>query len=589
MSVENPAFPTEWRVAELRDFALSIQPGFARQPNDSAAGILQLRMPNVSRSGYIDLSDQKFVDASTRERTKYAVQPGDVIFNNTNSPELVGNAAVFEDDTPCLLSNHMTRIRVDDRTVAPAFLAAVLHRFWQTGQTQRRAKQWINQAAIDIGNLASFQIPLPPLSEQKRIVEILQEAEEIRRLRAEAEAKGRALTGSIFRAYFGEVGTNVKQWREVPVSHFVGSFQGGKSLAGVDSDFDPATPRVLKISAVTSGTLNARESKALPLSYEPPAEHFVRPGDLLITRANTAELVGATALVGDDCPENLVLPDKIWRFVWKDDFQGTPEFVWALFQEPATRRALSNIATGTGGSMKNIAMSKLMQLRVIWPPLEAQEAFTHALRSVRSLDSDPMGSRLAENLQASLSAHAFSGQLTAAWRASRSDGLSQEARQRDTSLQRSVQVVELEPARVSVRLGDVSVFSIAPVTDLNREQQDLQARIQLFCRRTDAPRYFTAESLSHTLDGPLRRNPQAIEGHLAVLAARGLVVPLSLEEQNEASGAFEFGNAYRLPRPEHDAAQDAAGDAEPEQPADDARTHELERLAVLLEQDRDGS
>jgi hypothetical protein len=84
-------------------------------------------------------------------------------------------------------------------------LAAVLHRYWRTGQTQRRAKQWVNQAAIDVDNLKSFRIPLPPLNEQYRIMEILQEAEEIRRLRAEAESKTAELIPAIFAAIFGDL------------------------------------------------------------------------------------------------------------------------------------------------------------------------------------------------------------------------------------------------------------------------------------------------------------------------------------------------------------------------------------------------
>ncbi len=291
-----------------------------------------------------------------------------------------------------------------------------------------------NLPRLDTEAFDSTEIPLPPLSEQQRIVEILQEAEAIRRLRAEAEAKTATLTPSMFRGLFGEIGSNSNGWPIVPISHFVKAFQGGKSLTGIESDYDVTRPRVLKISAVTSGVLNPRESKALPSSYEPPHAHFVKPGDLLITRANTAELVGATALIGKECPENLVLPDKIWRFIWKEDFHGTPEFVWALFQEQATRQSLGNIASGTGGSMKNISMKKLMQMRVIWPPKELQETFSEALREVALLCNATEGDKASLVLQASLSAHAFSGQLTADWREAHADKLALEARERDAAL-----------------------------------------------------------------------------------------------------------------------------------------------------------
>src|SRR5699024_8299180 len=91
--------------------------------------------------------------------------------------------------------------------------------------------------------------------------------------------------------------------------------------------------RVLKISAVTTGAFKAWESKPLPAKYQPPPSHLVRQGDLLMSRANTTELVGAVAYV-HDTPSNLALPDKIWRFDWREP-ESVPLFYHALFQTAA--------------------------------------------------------------------------------------------------------------------------------------------------------------------------------------------------------------------------------------------------------------
>lgn len=455
-----------------------------------------------------------------------------------------------------------------------------------------------NLPRLDAEAFDSIEIPLPPLSEQQRIVEILQEAEAIRRLRSEAETKITDLVPAVFRGLFGELGSNASGWPIVPVSHFVESFEGGKSLTGTEGEFDLSRPRVLKISAVTSGVLVPTESKALPLSYEPPVEHFVKPGDLLITRANTAELVGATALIGKECPSNLVLPDKIWRFVWKDDFQGTPEFVWALFQERATRRKLGNIATGTGGSMKNISMKKLMQMRVIWPPMTLQDTFSEAVREIASLRIATDGDKVSNALQSSLSAYAFSGELTADWRETHSDKLAIEARERDATLKQAGATITRSRRATIQEEEDIWKMQADGIyADLNREQRDLLFRIAQRVGGVNYARYFTAESLSKSIDGPLRRNPQAIEGHLAVFAARGLIIPVSREEQTEDTGEFVFGNAYRLPRRDKvDHLTDEKGarltdekgnDLTTEEvPGDRARARELARIAAQLEKER---
>ncbi len=435
--------------------------------------------------------------------------------------------------------------------------------------------------SLRTSDLARLRIPLPPISEQRRIVEILQEAEEIRRLRAQAEVKTAELIPAMFRGIFGEISTNSKGWPIVPVSHFVESFQGGKSLTGIDSDFDQGRPRVLKISAVTSGYLVPSESKALPSNYEPPEDHFVKEGDLLITRANTEELVGATALVLKGCPTNLVLPDKIWRFVWKQDYDGTPEFVWAMFQEKATRSALGNIASGTGGSMKNIGMAKLLQMRVVWPPKKLQQTFSAALREVLELSNSKEGGKTSALLQASLSAHAFSGQLTERWRAAHKNKLAREIAIRDEE----IKIRKGGPVLINFSMpGTRETPEMFELPDeLNREQLRLLMSIRTQWARREFDLYFTAEMLGKSLDGPLRRNPHVIESHLAVLAARGLIIPVSREEQTGDTGEYVFGTAYRLPQREPKTGE--AGEDE-SRVSDHARLRELERLAAQLEKER---
>jgi len=79
----------------------------------------------------------------------------------------------------------------------------------------------------------------------------------------------------------------------------------------------------------------------------------------------------------------------------------------------------------------------------------------------------------------------------------------------------------------------------------------------------------------------MQYNRQAIEGNLAVLAARGLIIPISLEEQSQDTGEIVFGNAYRLPLDNYN-----APDREEQVTGDHARLSELERLASQLERER---
>jgi type I restriction enzyme S subunit len=132
---------------------------------------------------------------------------------------------------------------------------------------------------------------------------------------------------------------------------------------------------------------------------------------LLFSRANTTELVAATSYVFDT-PPNLLLPDKLWRFVWRQPQVIAPLFVWWLFQAPSVRRELGQRATGTGGSMKNISKPKVLSLEVPLPPLALQTKFAQHVTEIRELEAGQATSRARlDALFQSMLHRAFNGEL----------------------------------------------------------------------------------------------------------------------------------------------------------------------------------
>lgn len=129
---------------------------------------------------------------------------------------------------------------------------------------------------------------------------------------------------------------------------------------------------MLKISSVARGTFDATEYK---VAVNPSAvKKIVHPkkGDLLFSRANTQEMVGATAIVDADY-EQLILPDKLWRLDCGDRI--IVPYLKAYLSIADTRRELSKMATGTSGSMFNISMQKLKSLPIPVPFLALQQEF----------------------------------------------------------------------------------------------------------------------------------------------------------------------------------------------------------------------
>src|SRR5262249_46268513 len=115
---------------------------------------------------------------------KYSLGPGDVVFNHTNSPELVGKTALFTGfKEPVVYSNHFLRIRANDMVLHPRYLALWLNFQWKNRVFENLCTQWVNQATVRRDDLLDLEIALPPLAEQKRIAAILERADRLRRLR----------------------------------------------------------------------------------------------------------------------------------------------------------------------------------------------------------------------------------------------------------------------------------------------------------------------------------------------------------------------------------------------------------------------
>lgn len=134
---------------------------------------------------------------------------------------------------------------------------------------------------------------------------------------------------------------------------------------------------VLKVSAVTWGTFNSNENKRLPLSLEARPECEVRPGDFMLSRANTAELVARSVIAPDDCPEKLLMSDKIVRLNFLDN--ALKPWVNLVNNSDFARAYYKERATGTSDSMRNVSRQVIHELPIPLPSLEVQERVLLAL------------------------------------------------------------------------------------------------------------------------------------------------------------------------------------------------------------------
>jgi type I restriction enzyme S subunit len=219
MKPGNGTFP----VAKLEDLVIEAATGFACGQR-ATDGVIQLRMNNVTRRGELDWSSFIRVPAEKAMLNEYALRTGDVVFNNTNSTEMVGKTALFVGfHEPVVFSNHFTRLRTKADALAPDFLALWLHSQWQAGLFARICDRWIGQSAVQRNKLLALEVPLPPLAEQRRIAARLREQLSIlAEARAALEAQlaaAESLPAAHLRAVFDV--TEAASWPKKTISEMI--------------------------------------------------------------------------------------------------------------------------------------------------------------------------------------------------------------------------------------------------------------------------------------------------------------------------------------------------------------------------------
>ena len=366
-------------------------------PAGLPAETIYIGLEHIERGGRI--LGHETVGSAAPASTKFRFTPHHVLFGKLRPnlgkiarPNFAGICST--DIIPIRPGNHLDRGYLAHYLAQPSMIDFAASR--ATGANLPRLSPTV---------LATFAIPLPSLDEQRRIAAILDHTDTLRAKRRQALAHLDSLPQAIFHRMFGDPDDATAA---VPFGD-IATLSGGRNLVADDSSADSAY-RVLKISAVTTGQFRPEESKPLPSDYTPPTTHLVRQGDLLMSRANTAELVGAVAYV-HSTPDSLALPDKVWRFAWRDP-HSSPLFYQALMQTPTIRRRISRLASGTGGSMKNISKAKLDQMPVPHVEICRQQEFARLVCDVKQRRAKTVAAVATHDaLFASLQTRAFKGEL----------------------------------------------------------------------------------------------------------------------------------------------------------------------------------
>ncbi|WP_407951124.1 restriction endonuclease subunit S, partial [Parvibaculum sp.] len=163
-----------FRVGTIRDLLEEVRYGTAKKASESEGEFPVLRMGNITYSGSLDVGDLKYVDLNESEKQKYILNNGDILFNRTNSSDLVGKTAVFDLDGDFTYAGYLVRGRVNDKVADPYFISGYLNSRHGKSVLRAMCKSIIGMANINAQEFQNIKIMMPPLSLQKKYRQIVE-------------------------------------------------------------------------------------------------------------------------------------------------------------------------------------------------------------------------------------------------------------------------------------------------------------------------------------------------------------------------------------------------------------------------------
>ena len=196
-----PDNPFGWNTGKIQDVVSDVRYGSSR-PAVEGGKYPYLRMNNITYAGELDLTDTKRIDVPDNELDKCTVRRGDVLFNRTNSKELVGKTCVYNRDDMMVLAGFVIRVRVNER-ILPEFLVAFLNTDFSKQMLLGMCKTAIGQANINAKEMQNIGLYIPPIALQEQFVDLKNQIDKSKVEVQKALDQTQLLFDSLMQQYFG--------------------------------------------------------------------------------------------------------------------------------------------------------------------------------------------------------------------------------------------------------------------------------------------------------------------------------------------------------------------------------------------------
>jgi len=393
-----------WKTKSLSDSIL-LGPQYganaAAVPYDSSLP-RYIRITDVDNDG--NLIERKRCSTDLAAHQQYLLQENDVLL--ARSGATVGKSYIHKRMTgPAVFAGYFIRFQTDPRELLPKYL------YWYT--KSESFNLWISskkrvaaQPNINGQEYSRLLIPVPPPKEQTRIVELLDQADALRKLRTQADKKAARILPALFHHYFGDPANYPIK---IPLEDVVSDGpQYGANASAVN--WNPQLPRYIRITDVNSvGRLIDAKKSSVNATVNSP--YLLAGNDILFARSGAT--VGKT-YIHKDTSHPAIFAGYLIRFR-ADKSKLLPDYLFSVTQSEYYRTWVKG--KQRAAAQPNINGREYSELKIPVPPISEQTAFVSNLHDLNKIaESTICSKQKLEDLFQLLLYRAFTGELTAQWR-----------------------------------------------------------------------------------------------------------------------------------------------------------------------------
>ena len=188
-------------IKTIRDLVDEVKYGTSEKSVDDGSKIY-LRMNNITYDGYLCLDSVKYINIEEKDYEKYVVRKGDILFNRTNSKELVGKSCVFNQDVEMIIAGYIIRVRANLDISNPVYINEFLNSKPGKSKLFNMCKNIVGQANINAQEMQNIPIPVPPIEVQNEFAEKVAKIEKEKEKMKKSLAKYEILHESLMQRSF---------------------------------------------------------------------------------------------------------------------------------------------------------------------------------------------------------------------------------------------------------------------------------------------------------------------------------------------------------------------------------------------------